>query len=380
MNVDRINNILEDLKPHVELPPAYSTIIGEHKSSLEKVEPISLNVVMPKKHNPDTSVIENPIIEKMVHLESLCSTMHTMLESQSLAYKDVKTHLSEISKSIIHLDGQEPTPKISQKLNELLPQETSILQPDSAELCEPTVEEPCDDDTGYNRVCNMLDGLLNDAQTAIATPPPLEINYSEDTDEELASSAALLIPIRQKLKEEIRAEVTNELSEAAKFQPPMPEVSSVKRDTTEIRFWCQVVMDGQEQEPYQIPRKLVLPNLLPHRGDSTGSIDSSDSLTSNCTESEGVVGVYGHSRAVVSMIYWTLLFALGVLLLDRYLIDLASGQVGNIMEHICPERRTELSSNELENRDDGKIEYLSEASELSEPVSCRRRRIRRNSM
>ncbi|KAK9766728.1 hypothetical protein K7432_003997 [Basidiobolus ranarum] len=389
MNVDRINELLNDInKPIVESPPPYSTVVSDRKAGLETLETFSTT---PKRNHPETPVKDTLMLDKMVHLESLCSSMQTMLEFQTFAYKDVKTHLSEINKSINRLDVREPsppstpTPQASQKSNELLLENSSILEPNCEEVVESSFEESSGEDTGYGRVCDMLDHLLNDAKAAISTEPPLEVSYSEDLDEELASSASLITPIRQKLREEIEKEQLEASSQVTSFKPPLPD-KSVKKNTTELRFWCQVVSEGQEQEPYQIQRKLVLPTLTPRKRNSTQSMRSFTSADDNggqvsLTEPEGTVGIYDQSKTVISMIYWTLLFTLGALLLDRYLIELASAQVANAMEHISPDRQvefTELSDAESDDEETREIEYQSEDSEVETPL--RRRRIRRYSM
>ncbi|ORX99746.1 hypothetical protein K493DRAFT_108543 [Basidiobolus meristosporus CBS 931.73] len=236
--------------------------------------------------------------------------------------------------------------------------------------------ESLDEDAGYDRVCNMLDHLLNDAKAAINTESPLDISYSEDLDEELTSSASLITPVRSELREKKEKEQMEVAPKTPYFEPPLP-TGSIKKNTTELRFWCQVVKDGEEQEPYQIQRKLVLPNITPRKKSSTRSLDSASGQIS-CAEP---AGIYDQSKTVMSMIYWTLLFTLGALLLDRYLIELASAQVANAMEYISPDRQVEfmeLSESEDEDQDAREIEYTMGDTDNETPL--RRRRVRRYSM
>ncbi|ORX81348.1 hypothetical protein K493DRAFT_308100 [Basidiobolus meristosporus CBS 931.73] len=371
MSVSNVNTLFKDHKSIVELPPPYSTVARDHQLD-SKPEPSTLKMDTSTKLDLEVPV-EETMLGKMVHLESLCTSMQNMLEFQTFAYKDIKAQLTEIGNSVNNLQGPKPVSKDIQKLNK---QDLLNSQLDSA---DEGMSEDSDEDVGYGRVCNMLDHLLNDAQAAIDTRPPSEVNYSVEQDEELASSASLIIPLRQRLADEIVEEKIDYESEFTRLEACIPKAESASNNTTEVRLWCQVVTNGQSQAPYHIHRKLVLPNISRGKKKVVPFCDAS--IDHKVLESGGVVGLYRHSKTIVAMVYWTLLFALGVLLLDRHLLELASKQVTHAMEEIEPETQDEsLEYSNVEPEDNPPPKIHPSSAPSKKGVNHCYHRSRRNSM
>ncbi|KAK9704453.1 hypothetical protein K7432_010178 [Basidiobolus ranarum] len=290
----------------------------------------------------------------MVHLETLCSSMHTMLEFQNSTYFDVKHQLNEINRSIRDDESGPRDSRVKQRLSMVLSAGTGAgagtgdAYPDDQVGCESTLLSDTGecDDLGYNRVCNMLEHLLSDAKIAIEKVAD-EVNYREESDEELVSSGSLVSPVRSQSNAHRR---TNTISVIRpRTTQPTPEMS-------ELRVWCRLLRSGFENQPYEIRRRWILPDLKSESNQQQNNPDIDldvaqlkSQLKSPLFESTN------NQSAVFSMIYWTLCFTLGVLLLDRYLVELASRQVTLTMESLLPGSRNDFSNPPVSEFDDDDI-------------------------
>ncbi|KAK9766488.1 hypothetical protein K7432_004402 [Basidiobolus ranarum] len=323
-------------KVDMELPPpAYSEVV--HKYSATNSPVLKLDSFTA---SPTTSEKDNPMLDKMVHLETLCSSMHTMLEFQNFAYLDVKGQLSEISRSNrsneddAHPRNSRTSPKLSmvsgaddEHSEDRISCESSVLS-DVGEC----------DDSGFDRVCNMLEHLLSDAKIAIDKLPEAdEVSYHEESDEELASSACLVSPIRDDFaaKRDGLFRKSNTVSVTEQSAHSIPEVD-------ELKVWCQFVRNGIENQPYEIRRKMILPNLNLDSHSQHDSLDLYQLKTSKFLNDDETLS--SNQPILFSMIYWTLCFTLGVLLLDRYLVELASRQITLTMESLLPGPRIDFGN------------------------------------
>ncbi|KAI8049951.1 hypothetical protein BDF22DRAFT_657490 [Syncephalis plumigaleata] len=185
-----------------------------------------------------------------------------------------------------------------------------------------------------------LDDIMVDrSPTAIVNTPELtSMNEEEQEEDEEAMSSIL--------REEVGLLDIDTMS-----------TSEDGPDAVEVRFFCQVKRTGETPQQHEIRRRLVLPlltgnNLMPSNirriicGDmgATDSVDSDKSVVSAGNGTRALSGAYRGSvirRALgtVQLMYWLLLFTLGVLMLDTYLCELAGSQAVHVVDGICPEER-----------------------------------------
>ncbi|ORX92602.1 hypothetical protein K493DRAFT_408769 [Basidiobolus meristosporus CBS 931.73] len=356
-------------KADLELPPppAYSEVIQKYSATSSPVTKFDSLA-----SSPTLSERENPMLDKMVHLETLCTSMHTMLEFQNYAYLDVKGQLNQMSRSTRSFedDANPQNSRIKQLLSVMVNGEKehsedhinndSSVRSDASEC----------DDSGYDRVCSMLEHLLSDAKIAIDKRPEVdEVSYHEESDEELASSANLVSPIRDDLS-----------TKQPRFFTKAHTVSSsgqsmgLVHKVDELKAWCHFVRNGIENQPYDVRLKMLLPSL--HQDDDrTACTFKMSSPTSDIEASSS------DQPVLFSVIYWTFCFSLGVVLLDRYLIELASRQITLTIETLLPGPRINLGNPPVSQFDrDADADADADDSECDKLDHDHGMPIRRNSM
>ncbi|RKP07978.1 hypothetical protein THASP1DRAFT_30216 [Thamnocephalis sphaerospora] len=128
-------------------------------------------------------------------------------------------------------------------------------------------------------------------------------------------------------------------------------------DAVEVRFYCQVTRTGNAPQRHEMRRRLVLPlltgaNMTPNnlRQIITGSAMAGSSLTgtelatSNAHNIQVAApssrkSVVRRALGTVQLMYWLLLFTLGVLMLDAYLCELAGTQAVQVVDNIRPDEQ-----------------------------------------
>jgi hypothetical protein len=148
-------------------------------------------------------------------------------------------------------------------------------------------------------------------------------------------------------------------------------------DAVEVRFFCQINRTGNVSQRHEMRRRLVLPlltgaNMTPANlgriisGTTLAPTPEEDSSTDVTVHDQNApvsrVSVVRRALGTVQLMYWLLLFTLGVLMLDAYICELASTQAILVVDSIRPDgqrrRKLELIASGKDNKSEPpKLEY-----------------------
>ncbi|KAI9598622.1 hypothetical protein BDF19DRAFT_419633 [Syncephalis fuscata] len=316
--------------------------------------------------------LDDPVFFKMSQLERLVNSLQSALNDQSMAIHDVHGQLTEINDVLHTMQSKDEPSKLPQPIEaerlveDLRAQQQSFLNlitdaniavetpvsffPAVPELLADTDDKACADNTGLR----------------------IEMQRRRQRREKRSGSGARIRPVKliAELSHSDKA-LNDEVPEEPEDFVDTPELDATTMgladtnsvtatngpDAVEVRFYCQVTRTGGEPQRHEIRRRLVLPlitgsNLTPGnirrimRGEIGTDNTQKNALTndSHCTADSTVSASYRGSvirRALgtVQLMYWLLLFTLGVLMLDTYLCELAGSQAVSVVDGICPEER-----------------------------------------
>ncbi|RKP25408.1 hypothetical protein SYNPS1DRAFT_28863 [Syncephalis pseudoplumigaleata] len=289
--------------------------------------------------------------------------------------------------------AKKPTASASEKAVEAAKED--VANDDDDDDGDDTFED-AEDDGNYLRLCSMLENLIVDANIAVETSvsvfpevpadadtasatidavaPSMESAASGDPGDDTSAHSDML---RRRQRRERRsgsgarirpvklvaepgqshAALDDKAVAGAEsaFGLPDDEVGLLDADTVatddgpdavEVRFFCQVKRTGETPQQHEIRRRLVLPlltgnNLMPSniRRIVCGEMGAAAVAAGGDTSVSYRGSVIRRALGTVQLMYWLLLFTLGVLMLDTYLCELAGSQAVHIVDGICPEDR-----------------------------------------
>ncbi|ORX91192.1 hypothetical protein K493DRAFT_355898 [Basidiobolus meristosporus CBS 931.73] len=241
----------------------------------------------------DTAFALNSTFDKVAYLENLCSSLNRLLDH---CPSDLIQGTDPVTAMAMPMTTPTETRPESNR--------TSAVRQEPKHSGAPFLEN----DASYRRVCHLLEHLISDASNAVRSEVVLEGASSDDweevgtpTDEDLPSTRSLSVFIHSEM----------DPSPYARGAPPL-----------------------EEKTPYGWASAREHPSFAPGLSVSM-YLDMSRPATIQTT-----MHLHSHSRILMSIAYWLLLFILGVVLLDRYLCKVSSQQVAIALDQLVTGRES----------------------------------------
>lgn len=292
----------------------------------------------------EPSKLDNVLYKKMLSLESMISDIHSSVIDNSFAYKDVSIQLSEINESMKQFQ-EETSIRLrkefskNNKLESIFPEsfdnENSSVFGDQTSVTEYVEKE----DVCYERVCNLVETLINDANSVLGASSTSDINSDSDESSSIAS-----LSVSPKLPKKIFRSITLSRGSGVSNKKKAESVS-------DINFSRQFSQDSNTSKQQEMSKRVILPLLKDaedidierlalistsavqegsHQNSSTLHIDRSDLARLLLDEDP--------SRLLVSLIYWVVMFTIGSILFDSSLCNTAGTQIINVIKLFSKQR------------------------------------------